>query len=451
MESTLTKEKELTASEIAKLPVPPGSKGLPLVGETMEFVKDPHAFVMNRMEKHGPVFRTSLLGSNMVFLVGSEANRWIYEGEDKRVENRWSSAISQLLGNKGVAMINGKEHRARRRLLSPHFNMGAMKGFVPTLQEITQRHLDEWAKGKQIVGTQHIQALAFEIAATLIMGDGTIDMEFMSKQFKVWTSGMFTLTTLKIPGTPFVKALKAKEVLMDTIEGIVRKRMAQAEQPDDILASLIAARDENDQPLDVETITHEIQVQLFAGHDTTVTALTNLLLTLSSQPEVVAKAREEALALPESLSLEDIKGMAYIPMVIYEGMRVQPPIQNGFRVAMEDIAYQGYRIPKDWTVVANIFSAHMQDTWTSPKEFDPERMNPHRAEQKAEQGKFIPFGGGPRICLGQHFAMVEMNLVLGMFLRRFNFSLQPGQNLKMSYLPFPLPKSGVILDIEERG
>ncbi|HAA13684.1 MAG TPA: cytochrome P450, partial [Cytophagales bacterium] len=112
MESTLTKEKELTASEIAKLPVPPGSKGLPLVGETMEFVKDPHAFVMNRMEKHGPVFRTSLLGSNMVFLVGSEANRWIYEGEDKRVENRWSSAISQLLGNKGVAMINGKEHRA---------------------------------------------------------------------------------------------------------------------------------------------------------------------------------------------------------------------------------------------------------------------------------------------------------------------------------------------------
>ncbi|MEL6534207.1 MAG: cytochrome P450 [Bacteroidota bacterium] len=247
-----------------------------------------------------------------------------------------------------------------------------------------------------------------------------------------------------------MKALKAKEVLMDAIEGIVRKRMELEEQPEDILASLIAARDEEGKPLDVETITHEVQVQLFAGHDTTVTALTNLLLMLTSQPEVVAKAREEAEGLPTELTLEDIKGLSYIPMVIYESMRLQPPIQSGFRVAMEDIAYQGYRIPKDWTVVVNIFSAHQQDSWTQPLEFDPERMNPHRAEQKTEQGKFIPFGGGPRICLGQHFAMVEMNLVLAMFLRRFNFSLQPGQNLKMNYLPFPLPKSGVVLKIEAR-
>lgn len=428
----------------AALPLPPGSRGLPLLGETLAFVSSPAGFIEQRQRRHGNVFRTHLLGAPTVYLLGAEANRWIFAGEEHYLRNRWSAGVRQLLGAQCVAMLNGQEHRERRRLLAPHFSYPAMRGFVPEIEAIARRHLADWAARPQpLTIFPAMRALAFEIAVTLIMGREQADVPAMSGLFRTWTAGLFAPLTLKLPWTTFGKALRARDELLAIIGGIVARRQARAEQPDDILGSLINCRDGAGQPLPRQTIVDEIQLQLFAGHDTTVAATSNLLLLLANHPEALARARAEQAGGGGPLTLEQLKAMPYLAQVISEGLRLIPPIGGSFRVTTEDVSYGGYRIPAGWTIGISPRAAHREPGWTDPDRFDPDRFGPERAEHKHAPCAFIPFGGGPRVCLGQHFAMVEMSVILALLLRGYQWELEPDQDLTYSFIPFPRPKSGI--------
>ncbi|HEY1011357.1 MAG TPA: cytochrome P450 [Herpetosiphonaceae bacterium] len=436
-----------TTPETAALPLPPGKSGLPLLGETLDFVRSPARFIERRQGRHGNVFRTHLLGAPTVYLLGAEANRWIFAGEEHYLRNRWSAGVRQLLGAQCVAMLNGQEHRERRKLLAPHFGYPAMRAFVPEIEAIARRHLADWAAAPQpLTVFPAMRALAFEIAVTLIMGREQLDLPAMSRLFRAWTAGLFAPLTLKLPWTTFGKALKARDELLAIIGGVVARRQALAEQPADILGSLISCRDDAGQPLPRQTIVDEIQLQLFAGHDTTVAATSNLLLLLANHPEALARARAEQAGCPmgdEPLALEQIKAMPYLAQVISEGLRLIPPIGGAFRVTTEEVSYGGYRIPAGWTIGISPRAAHREPGWTDPDRFDPDRFGPERAEHKHAPCAFIPFGGGPRVCLGQHFAMVEMSVILALLLRGYRWELEPGQDLAYSFIPFPRPKSGI--------
>lgn len=436
------------------LPLPPGGKGLPLLGETLEFIRNTRQFLELRKERYGKVFFSKILGMRLVTLVGPDANRWIFSGENKYLKNKWNYAVRKMLGEQSLSMLNGEAHRARRRILAPHFKRTGLGPLVDPIAQITREHLTRWADaGGQTVVVERIKDLAFEIAARYIFGDiSHLDLPRLSQVFDQWVKGLFVAVPLPLPGTTFGRAVQARRELFATLEREVARRARDPERGPDVLSTLLEVRDDDGQPLPPSTIVDEIALLMFAGHDTTVTSTSNILLHLAQHPEVLAKARAEQDALGGApLTLEGLRSMSYLGQVIRESMRVIPPIGGAFRELTRDVEYGGFRLPKGWVVSVSPGASHFdEEIWTDPDVFDPERWSPERAEHQRHPLAFIPFGGGPRVCLGQHFALLEMEIVLAMMLREYTWTLVPDQDLEFMYIPFPRPKNGLRVTFRRR-
>lgn len=429
--------------DLAALPLPPGDFGLPWVGETLHFGRDPHRFVAERRARYGDIFKTHLLGAPTVFLLDDSGNHFIFNGEGDYLENRWNPTTRRLLGGNCTAMLVGEEHARRRRLLMPHFRHSAMAAFAPAFARIATTHYDHWAAAGEVVTLIPAnQKLVFELIVALLLGDDPrVDIDYLSRHFRRWTAGL-SAVPLNWPLTTYGRALRANRKLRAAIAEIVRRRQALPEQPPDLLGAILGIRDEAGRPLPFDQVVDEMHNQLFAGHDTTVTVMTNLMLQLAQRPDVLARARAEvaAASLAAVPDLEQLKRLPYLNAVLDESMRAVTPVVGSFRVMRRDAEYKGYRLPAGWVVRLEIAGTHENPAvWPDPATFDPERW---LADEKRPPHSYIPFGGGPRICLGTNFAYAEMRVMLALLLRDYTWELAPGQDLRYRHLPFPRPKSG---------
>jgi cytochrome P450 len=439
--------------DLSRLPLPPGSEGYPLLGETLSFLRAPREFVRERQARHGNVFRTYLFGSPTVYMVGSEGARWVFAGENKYLHVRWSAGTQAVLPSRSLMGLTGEAHQARRRLLVPHFTPTSVREAMPRIQAIALRHLARWAERPGPVTIHSVMgSLVFEVALSLILSDAQVDTERASHLFRTWTKGLFTLVPWDVPFTTHGRSLAAKRELLSMLDSLVAERTQRAEQPQDILGSLLAVRDEEGRPLSREVVLDETLLQLLAGHDTTMNSLVNMVYLLAQHPEVRERCREEqrGASLEEPLTLESLRALPYLHQFIQEALRLHPPAGGVSRVTTQDVEFGGYRIPQGWSVMLGISGTQRMEPWTEPERFDPDRMGPERAEQRRQPHNYIPFGGGARVCIGQHFAMAEIAIILSLLLRGYRFELVPGQDLEFTSIPFPHPRSGVVVQFSRR-
>jgi len=434
-------------------PLPPGGKGLPILGETLEFLRNPAKFAADRRTKYGNVYSTHLLGTPTINIVGPKANQWVFSGENKYLINRWIYPIRRLLGVNSVAMITGEEHRKRRAMLMNYFKYESMTAFAPAIQELTLEHMAMWAKQGDFRLETVMRRLAFEIIAAFLFGEQRkqIDLVALSQQFGVWTSGMFTLP-VNLPFTGFGKALRAKQTMFDALSAIIEARRKNPTNAHDILNAMLEARDEQGNALPTATIVDDLQLLLFAGHDTTVSINTNMMMLLAQHPEILARAREELAAFSDAdlCDLEKLKDLPYLDAIIMETMRMIPPVGGLFRQSTVDTEYGGYKIPKGHAITITPAATHTDPKlWDSPEKFEPERFL--RNEHKREPFQHIPFGGGPRLCLGQNFAMIEMRIIMSSAIRHYAWELAPEQDLTLKLFPLPIPKSGLDIQFDKRS
>ena len=438
--------------------LPPGSRGLPLVGESLEFLRSPSAFVDRRLARHGRVFWSNVLGKPTVFMAGSAANQWIFAGEGRYLENEWSPAIRRLLGRDSLAMITGEAHRERRRLLAPHFKRGAMAEALPAVVSVAEAHLERWAAAAAegpIAAVPRVRAMVFEIAARYVLGrpdDLGAPLEALSRDFDAWVGGLLVAVPVAVPGSRFGRAMAARRRIFGLLGELVARRAKDPEPGGPcVLTTLLGVRDEDGRPLPASTIVDELQLLLFAGHDTTVTGVANALADLAAHPAVMARAQAEQDALAvRGYTLEALRAMPYLEAALKESMRLVPPVGASFRVMLEDADFEGFTIPRGWRVAVGPRGTHRDPAlWPDPERFDPERFLGGADERPLFA--WIPFGGGPRVCLGQHFAALEMLVVMAMLLRGFTWSLTPGQDLRLRELPLPRMRSGTLLDLRRRG
>jgi retinoid hydroxylase len=429
--------------------LPPGST---FIGETLEFFKNPTVFASTRRAKYGDVYLTNILGTKTVNVAGTAANQWVFSGEGKYLTNRWIYTIRQLLGKNSLAMINGEEHRKRRAMLTAHFKYENMSTFAPAIHTLAQQHLDQWTTQGEIKLADSMRRMAFEIIAAFLFGEQrkNIDLIWLSSQFTQWTVGMFAVP-ISAPFTTYGKAAIAKKAMFDYIANIIDERRKNPTDQHDILNALLNTRDDQGNPLPLETIIDDIQLLLFAGHDTTVSANTNLMVFLAQHPEVLAKARAEQEQFTDAdlTDLAQLKDMPYLDAIIHETLRMVPPVAGLFRQTITDTHFGGYKIPQGYAV--NVTPASTQSDpalWDQPQNFCPERFE--RNEHKREPFQHIPFGGGQRLCIGQNFAMIEMRIIIATAIRHYDWSLVPDQDLSLRVLPLPLPKSGGVVTLRKR-
>ncbi len=422
------------------LPLPPGSFGLPVVGETLSFLRDPN-FTANRHKQYGPIFKTHLFGRPTVMLIGAEANRMVLT-ENQYFAISWPHSTKVLLGPASLSVQTGIEHQKRRKLLSQAFQPRALAGYVTTMEDITHSYLHKWEQLGTLTWYPELRNYTFDIACKLLVGNDSSSETSLGQVFKTWCDGLFTIP-LQLPWTKFGRALRCRQQLLAQIEEIVLQRQQKPESDQDALGLLLQARDEDGNSLSLSELKDQVLLLLFAGHETLTSAIASLCLMLAQHPEVLAavRAEQQHLAVGGSLTLENLKQMSYLEQVLKEVLRVIPPVGGGFREVVKPCELNGYSIPQGWSALYQIGKTH-QDSgiYTHPEQFDPERFGPERAEDKPKPFGYVPFGGGVRECLGKEFARLEMKLFAALLVREYEWELLPEQNLDLIMVPTPHPR-----------
>lgn len=428
----------------SSLPLPQGNFGLPFVGETISFLRDPD-FAIKRHKQYGAVFKTHIFGRPTIYMSGSEANRFLFANENQYFAIAWPHTTKTLLGPASLALKTGVEHQQRRKLLSQAFQPRALADYVLTMADITHKYLQKWDNLGTLTWYPELRKYTFDVACKLLVGTDAAAESNFAKLFEEWCEGLFSLP-ISLPWTKFGKAVRCRQQLLKLIEAIILERQQQPNSNRDALGLLLQARDEDGNGLSLAELKDQVLLLLFAGHETLTSAIASLCMLLAQHPEVLTKARAEQqqLGLEEPLTLEDLKQMTYLEQILKEVLRVIPPVGGGFREVIKTCEFNGYVIPQGWSVLYQIAKTHLDPSiYTTPESFDPQRFAPERAEEKAKLFSHVPFGGGVRECLGKEFAKLEMKLFAALLIREYDWELLPGQNLDLVMVPTPHPKDGL--------
>ena len=430
---------------------PPGSLGLPFVGETPLFVLKEHKFYEERLKKHGPIFKSHIMGNPCIVVTGDKAVEFILsKGMDNLSwGNGWPGTFKELLG-RSLFVQDGEEHRKKRRLLMNAFRPHSLISYIPKIEDHVLYHLELWEKEGQFPWFPHLKTLTFDIASDILLGQPSRETaRVLSDKFNTLTKGFFTIPT-KIPGTPYHKAIKARDYLLKHIDEVIEER---AENPGkDAISYLIQGEDEEGNKLTHEELSVQALLLLFAGHDTTTSLTLSILRKLAEHPDVLLKARQEQaeLNIEGRLSKEQLNSMPYLDCIIKETERMCPAVNGGFRGIEKTFEWGGYTFPKGWKLLYNIPETNNDPSnFPEPLLFKPERhLNPPEGLSKFS---IVTFGGGPRLCLGMAFAKLEIKIILSYLLRNYEWEPIPNQDLRVTSVPIRLTKSGYIVDFKKRN
>ena len=421
--------------------LPPGSLGLPLIGDTINFLQD-YQFAKKRHQQYGPIFKTSLFGKPTVFVRGQEATLFVLSNDNKYFVVTTPPSMKALLGPLALLLQTGANHQNRRKLLYQAFAPRALAGYIGAMEDITQRYLEKWAQMETMTWYPELRNYTFDVAGKLLVGIDNVSQRALGHNFETYSEGLFSIA-LDVPWTQFGKAKKARKLLLAELENIIRDRQKGTPSGNDALSLLISARDDEGNSLSLDELKDQVLLLLFAGHETLTSAIASFCLLLAQNPDVMAKVRAEQQQFPatEPLTLEQLKQMTYLEQVLREVLRLIPPVRGLFRTVINACELGGYEIPKGWSVACGINQTHQDSQlYPEPDRFDPDRFS---SERVAKPFSYLPFGGGLRECLGKEFARLEMKLFAAKIVREFEWELLPDQDLNLVALPAQHPRDGL--------
>jgi cytochrome P450 len=434
-------------------PLPPGNRAFPLLGETLAFLRDPFAFIGRRVARHGPVFRTHLLGRPTVILAGPRVSAVFLDEALTMREGSMPGHVRALFGGQSLPLLDGEEHRARKRQVLAAFAREAMPGYVPAMQEIVEASLAAWAERGEIRGTDELKRLAIAvIARNMASLPAGADLDALLAGFKAVTGG-FAGLPVALPGTAYKRGLDARDAIFAILRRVVAEHRARPR--DDGLGRILAAVGEDGAAIGDEEAVRELHHVFIAGY-IVFAELGALLTRLAEAPELRARLVEEALSAAPAgpLGARVLAGMPLLGQVIQETKRVTPVVPIAFGRARVSFAIEGYRIPEG-TMLYWAPHAHDQDagTFPDPGSFEPARFAPPREEHLRHEHGFAPQGmGAPlgHLCPGVDYATLFMQVFAAVVLRSWTWTL-PEQDLALDCGKLPPEHADGLRVVFQRG
>ncbi|KAL7613699.1 hypothetical protein Lser_V15G06408 [Lactuca serriola] len=438
--------------------LPPGSFGWPFIGETLSLLRaalngTPERFVRERIKKNRSplVFKTSLLGDSIAVLCGPAGNKFLFGNENKLVALWWPSPVTKLFG-RCLITIRGDEAKWMRKIMLSYLGPDAFAShYAATMDIVTRRHIQVHWRGKEEVNVyKTVKLFAFELACRLFLSlEEPNHIEKLGSLFYVFLKGVGALP-LNFPGTRFYRSKKLAEAIRKELMAIIKERRValkegKASSSQDLLSHFLTSCDENGRFLTEMEIVNNILLLLFAGHDTSAISITLIMKSLGEYPDVYDKVLKEQMEISkgkvagEMLRWEDIQKMRYSWNVASEVMRITPPVGGSFREALVDFEYAGYTIPKGWKLYWSAVTTHRDEAnFQDVTHFDPSRFE----GVGPTPFTYVPFGGGPRMCVGKEFARVEILVFLHNIVTNFKWDLLV-PNEKIEYDPMATPIKGL--------
>ncbi|MGW8884878.1 cytochrome P450 [Streptomyces sp. NPDC055749] len=412
-----------------------GPRGLPFLGNLPQFGKDPLAF-FERLRGHGDMVRWRFGRNRCVFISDPDCiGELLTETERTFDQPALGIAFRTVMGN-GVVVARGSDWRRKRSLVQPSVRPKQVKSYAATMASCAVELADTWSGGERVDIKREMAALTQKIAVRTIFGvDTPADADSMGRAMDVAQqeigkefSGIGAILPDWVPTPGRARIRKAAAVIDAEVSRVVaRHRDGDGERPD-LLSRLLTAVDETGTHLTDEEIRDETVTLYIGGHETTSSTLVWAWYLLARNPQARAALTEELDRVlgDREPGFDDYAQLTYAQSVVKETLRLYPTIWLVTGVAKEGAKIGGVPMPVGTRVWSSQWSTQRDPRWfPEPETFRPERWDPESGDEIAEYAWF-PFGGGPRVCLGTRFAMVEAVLILAVLARRFDLDVDPG-------------------------
>jgi cytochrome P450 len=418
-------------------PLPPGPKGHFLSGNLPEFGQDALGFLERCAREYGDVFALRLGPRRIVLLNHPDYIEEVLVTSSRNFTKHFAKRYNSLVLGNGLLSSEGDFWLRQRRMAQPAFNRGSIAPYAPVMVAYTERMLETWREGEtRDLHVEMMQLALGIVAKTLfdadVAGDARdvgVALDTALESFLARLNSVFALPP-RLPTPKNLRLWRAVRRLDEVIYGFIKQRRASGEDRGDLLSLLLHAHDEDDgSQMTDRQLRDEAMTLFLAGYETTALALSWTGYLLARHPEVDARLAAELQGLlgGRSPTVADYPRLKYTEKVITESMRLYPPAYVVGRQPINDFLVGGYRIPAGRTIWLSQWLVHHDPRFfDEPGKFNPDRWT-ETMVQRLPKYAYFPFGGGPRICIGNSFAMMEMILVLATVGQKFRFTLAPGE------------------------
>eukprot|EP00253_Pinus_taeda_P036186 PITA_36186 len=391
-----------------KSELPPGSMGLPFIGETLEYLSpfktsDGGPFLHKRISRYGDVFKTHIFGQPTIIMASVEANQFVFQNEGRLFKSAYPEAFVSILGENNIVEIHGPMHLKLRKLgLSLVGTPNLKATLLQAVEKQVVESLDTWEEGNIIQVKEETTKITFNMLMKqfISLDSGTAESRSLLKSYSQFMAGLFSLP-IRIPGTPYSNCLKGREQVLNALRNVISERRKEKRiVKEDFLDQVLEKADEDKEQFNDEVVLDFLFSFLFAGYDTTSIAMTMAVKYLTETP-----------------------------------------------MALHDLMVMGYRIPKGWKVVACTSAVNLDPSI----HFGPLSFNPWRWEKKAcNRNGFQAFGGGLRYCVGSELAKLEMGVFLHHLVTQFRWEKACGCEQAITRCPVVLFENGYPIYLTKR-
>lgn len=435
----------------------PGDYGLPLIGHTIGYIKDPLTWAQERYKKYGLLQRVATTGLRGVLALGPDLSQQVLLDTERNFSSKmgFHDRVQKFFEG-SLIMEDFEHHKHQRRIVQNAFKNDALQHYTREINRIYDRALDEWESdiGKTIPFFMYIKELLLIVAAEIFAGETEYKgdrVKYLNKAFLDATNGLMYLVPWNIPGFVYHTGMQGKRNLQNFFSPLIdQKRRGDGL---DMLSIFSRATDENGEFFSHKEVTDQAIFLMFAAHDTTTAAITHAIYYLARNPDIKAKLYKEIDSIElDGLLWEDQEKLPYLQMVFNEVQRIRPSVPSVPRRTIRECEMAGHKIPAN-TMVFTLprFTHWMEEYWPNPHVFDPERFSPERAEHKKHPFQFYPFGGGAHKCIGMHFAQMEFRNFLFKFMKRYDFEARHKKpDVYMQTFPLPKPSDEMPIVIRRR-
>ena len=429
----------------------PGERGWPLVGSTFTMLADPHGTTRRMVETYGRVYRIKSFGAWQVALIGADANELLLFDRDRNFssEQGWGPILDRVFP-RGLMLMDFDHHRVDRRALSIAFKPGPMRHYAGRLNAGAAQRIAAWGAGP-LRFYPAIKQLTLDLAAESFIGiDLGADAQAINAAFVDMVQASVDPVRRPLPFTQMRKGVKGREYLVDWFtRETLRRREAGGGQ--DMFSQFATATREDGSLMPVDAVVDHMNFLMMAAHDTITSSATTLVHELARHSEIQDDLREELRALTDDSGTLDYDALAKAErteMAFKEALRITPPVPSIPRRALREFEFGGYRIPAGTRVGANVhFVHHMEEYWDDPQRFDPGRFTPEAIKAR-HKFAWVPFSGGAHMCLGLHFAYMQIKVVMAHLLTRYRVEIADGYDPEWQAWPIPKPKDGLRVELK---
>ena len=444
-----------------QLPLPPGPKGNFLLGSARELAHSWPGHSMNCSRDYGDIVYYRFLHVPICQLTHPDhIEAVLVRNAANFSKSRDYGALKFILGN-GLLTNEGGSWQKQRQLIQPAFRHQNIAAYAEIMADSTEKHLSHWKDGERRLVHHEMGELTLDIVAKSLFGVKAVrdargigeEIAAVMERFLTQAALTFLLPDrFPIPKSP--RLLRSKKRLDNVVLSIIRERRASKAAANDLLQRLLDAQDEAGTHMDDDQLRDEIMTLFLAGHETTANALTWTWYLLAQNPEVeqALAAELEKVLGGRAPALADLPRLPYVEMVLKESMRLYPPAWGIGRRAIEGFELGGFRIPAGTNVFIMQWLTHRDARFfPEPERFDPERWRDDPVRKgKIPRFAYFPFGGGPRVCIGAGFAMMEATLLLATIAQRYRFTLAADAKVTPLFSVTLRPKHGLPMKLHRR-